>query len=327
MKKWITITIIALLIVGGSIWFYQSKKDAAQPEQQVMTATVQKGDLKVQVSGSGSVSSINSSDITTESEGIIDEVLVDENDIVEKGDELATFTDGSDPITAPCNGTITSLTIEDGSRIQLNDVVGHITDYKNLQTVITVDELDITNLKKGQTAEMTADAFPDETFTGTVTAVAKEGTAENGVSSFEVTVQFKDPKALRIGMSTEVKITTESKENILYVPIEAVKISGDKKYVTLQDSNSSEDSEANSTQQEVETGINDDQHIEIVSGLKKRQTIELQVINSTNKESTNGEFPTKDKQDFPSNEGGASFPFPGNSGGQGMPSGQGRGGQ
>lgn len=328
MKKWIWIGVILVVLVGGSLWFYQSKKTAAPlEEQQVMTTAVQKGDIKVQVSGSGSVSSINSSDISSESEGIVDEVLVEMNEVVEEGDELVTFTDGSDPITAPHAGTITSLDIEDGSRVQLSQVVGHITDYETLQTVISVDELDISTIKEGQTAEITADAFPDETFEGTVTAVSKEGTATNGVSSFNVNVQLKDPKDLLIGMSTEVTITTESKEGVLYVPIESVRVNGDEKYVIVQES--SDNSEA-TTQQVVETGINDDQNIEIVSGLTEGQLVQLAVTINSNSQGQ-GFMRGSGGEGFPGAGGGQVFPsggqgFPsGGTGGQGFPGGAGRG--
>jgi len=287
VKKWISIVVILLLVVAGGIWFFQSRQTTAATtaEQQVMTSTVQRGDIEVNISGSGSVASINSSDVTSPSEGIVDEVLVEVNDVVSEGDELVTFTDGSDPITAPHAGTVTTFDVESGDRVQSGQTVSHITDYDTLQTVITVDELDISSVKEGQAAEITVSAFPDDTFTGKVTKVAKEGTAENGVSSFEVTVQFDEPKEVLIGMSTEVKITTNSKQNVLYVPIESVKINGDKKYVTVQESSSNESAEEAATKQVVvETGINDDKNIEITSGLEEGQVIQLtlQVSNSTN---------------------------------------------
>lgn len=276
MKKWISIGAVVILLAGGGLWFYKGNQTAATTaEAQVMTSTVQKGNIEVQVSGSGTVASINSNDVTTSAGGEVDEVLVSVNDVVEAGTELVTFTDGSDPITAPHAGTITTLDVEAGSNLQNGQVVAHITDYVTLQTVISVDELDIASIKEGQAAKVTASAYPDEAFTGTVTKVSQEGTSTNGVSSFEVTVQFDDPKELLIGMSTEVSITTESKQNVLYVPIEAVKINGNEKYVTVQESATSEEEEAVTSQQVVETGINDEQNIEIVSGLEEGQIVQL----------------------------------------------------
>ncbi|MCV9888517.1 efflux RND transporter periplasmic adaptor subunit [Metabacillus halosaccharovorans] len=322
MKKWISIIVIVILAVGGGIWFFQSRQTATPVSAQAMTTTVQKGNIQVEVSGSGTVASINSSDITADLEGEVEEVLVEVNDVVEEGDEIITFTDGSDPITAAHAGTITTIDVESGSRIQNSQVVGHITDYETLETVISVDELDITKMKAGQNAEITASAFPDETFEGTVTEVSKEGTAENGVSSFSVTVQLKDPKSLLIGMSTEVNVITERKQDVLYVPIESVQVNGEEKYVTIQEAASS-NADASTSDQVVETGINDDQNIEIISGLTEGQTIELPVTTTSGNESTQ-ELPGAGReQGFPGSGSGQGFPSGG--GGQMMPGGTGRG--
>lgn len=323
MKKWISIIIIIMLVAGGGIWFFHGRQTATTVSAQAMTTTVQRGDIQVEVSGSGTVASINSTDFTADIEGEVEEVLVEANDVVKEGDELITFTDGSDPITAVHAGTITTIDVENGSRVQNSQVLGHITDYETLETVISVDELDISKMKVGQTAEITASAFPDEIYEGAVTEVSKEGTAENGVSSFSVTVQLKDPKSLLIGMSTEVNIITESKQDVLYVPIESVKVNGEEKYVTIQES-ASIDAEASTTDQVVETGVNDDQNIEIISGLSEGQTIQLPVNTSTSSESNQG-FPGGDRgQGFPGTTGnGQGFPTGG--AGQGIPSGTGRG--
>ena len=322
VKKWISIIVIVLLAAGGGIWFLQSRQTVTPVAAQAMTSTVQKGDIQVEVSGSGTVASINSTDITADLEAEVEEVLVEVNDVVEEGDELITFTDGSDPITAAHAGTITTIDVESGSRVQNSQVVGHITDYETLESVISVDELDITKMEVGQTAEITASAFPDETYEGKVTEVSKEGTAENGVSSFSVTVELNDPKSLLIGMSTEVNVITESKQDILYVPIESVKVNGEEKYVTIQDSASS-DAAASTTDQVVETGINDDQNIEIISGLTEGQIIELPVTTTSSSQSTQEFSGAGRDQGFPGSGTGQGFPSSG--GGQMMPSGTGRG--
>jgi multidrug efflux pump subunit AcrA (membrane-fusion protein) len=312
LKKWISIGVVVILLAGGGFWFYKSNQTVATAETQVMTSTVQRGDIEVQVSGSGTVASINSNDVAATSGGKVDEVLVSINEIVEEGTELVTFTDGSNPITAPHTGTVTTLDVEAGDNLQNGQVVAHITDYATLQTVISVDELDIGSMKEGQTAKITASAYPTETFTGTVTKVSKEGTSTNGVSSFEVTVQFDDPKELLIGMSTEVTITTESKQRVLYVPIEAVKINGNEKYVTIQESKTRENEEAVTTQQVVETGINDEQNIEIVSGLEEGQIIQLAITISSSSDSATDRGVMKD---FSGTGGASGFP----SGGMGTP--------
>ncbi|MFJ7930392.1 efflux RND transporter periplasmic adaptor subunit [Peribacillus sp. NPDC096448] len=288
MKKLIMIGTVLVLAIGGCVWFFM--KDNAEPViAKSVTATVEKGDLEVQISGSGSVAAINSEDITSSVTGEVDEVLVEKNELVEKGDELITFTDGSDPITAPFDGTVTTMDVEEGDRVSSSEVLAHVTDYKKLKTTISVDELDVPSVKKGQTVEIKASAFEDETFTGEVTSVAKEGTYENGVSSFDVTIKIDKPGDMKIGMSTEVSILTNSVKDALYVPIEAVQIDGEEKYVNIQQSGTTEGAASTKTKTVVETGISNDRYIEITSGLEEGQFVSLPITINESSTGSGGE--------------------------------------
>ncbi|MED4073762.1 efflux RND transporter periplasmic adaptor subunit [Priestia endophytica] len=208
---------------------------------------------------------------------IVDTVNIKEGQTVNKGTTLMTFTDGS-ILQAPAKGTITSLAAGSGDSVQGSTTVAHITDYSSLETTISVDELDITNIEEGQSVEVTASAFPDEKFEGTVTEVASEGTSSNGVSTFDVTVQITDPKNLKVGMSTEASIEVESKQGALYIPVEAVYESGDEKYVLVPTSSS--DSSQSTKKVTVETGISNDTSVEITKGLSEGDTVQIPKVSS-----------------------------------------------
>ncbi|MGG0383142.1 efflux RND transporter periplasmic adaptor subunit [Priestia endophytica] len=208
---------------------------------------------------------------------IVDTVNVKEGQTVNKGTTLMTFTDGS-ILQSPAKGTITSLAAGSGDSVQGSTTVAHITDYSSLETTISVDELDITNIEEGQSVEVTASAFPDEKFEGTVTEVASEGTSSNGVSTFDVTVQITDPKNLKVGMSTEASIEVESKQGALYIPVEAVYESGDEKYVLVPTSSS--DSSQSAKKVTVETGISNDTSVEITKGLSEGDTVQIPKVSS-----------------------------------------------
>ena len=320
MKKLIMIGTFLVLAIGGSVWFFM--KDTAEPViAKSVTATVEKGDLEVQISGSGSVAAINSEDITSSVTGEVDEVLVEKNELVEKGDELITFTDGSDPITAPFDGTVTTMDVEEGDRVSSSEVLAHVTDYKKLKTTISVDELDVPSVKKGQTVEIKASAFEDETFTGEVTSVAKEGTYENGVSSFDVTIKIDNPGDIKIGMSTEVSILTNSVKDALYVPIEAVQIDGEEKYVNIQQSGTTEGDA--STKKVVETGISNDRYIEITSGLEEGQFVSLPITINESSTGSDGEGMRRGQGGEIRMQSGSGMPSGGMPNGGGMPSGKG----
>ncbi|PLS05555.1 efflux RND transporter periplasmic adaptor subunit [Neobacillus cucumis] len=286
MKKWIWI-LISLLVVGyvGYQWFH-SKSSAASTSDttQVRTATVQKGKLEVTISGSGTVEPVTTEDIkATDDNNEIDEVLVAAGDKVSKGDELVTFTDDSDPITAPADGTITTVSVASGDRITKGMVVAHLTNYEDLQTVVQVDELDIPKVKVNQTVNLTVSAYPDVTYTGKVTDVAEEGTSTNGSSTFAVTIHIDKPTNLKVGMSTEAAILTASKTDALYVPADAIYTNNNEKYVIVASSGTSSDSstEAAGQQKSVKTGISTDEYIEITEGVTEGEIVQLPQLSSS----------------------------------------------
>jgi HlyD family secretion protein len=142
-----------------------------------------------------------------------------------------------DPITAPIDGTLATFSIAKGDTIGgqagTNGSLGEVVDYDHLQMVVGVDELDIPKVKKDQETTVLVEALPDETFTGKVTEIAEEGTASNGVSSFNVTLALNEVKNLKVGMSAEASILVQQKADALYLPIEAVQSFGGRYFVMV----------------------------------------------------------------------------------------------
>jgi multidrug efflux pump subunit AcrA (membrane-fusion protein) len=292
MKKWIWILVSVVVIGFVGFQYYKSKTVSTEAAAQTRTAVVQQGKLEVKISGSGTVEPVTSEDIkSTIDNDEIDEVLVSTGDKVSEGDELITFTDDSDPITAPVDGTITTVSVLEGERVTNGQVVAHLTDYKDLQTVVQVDELDITKIKKKQTVSLTVSAYPDSTFTGKVTEIAAEGTSANGTSTFDVTIHIDQPKNLKVGMSTEASILTQSKENALYVPVDGVYTNNNEKYVivTSASSDTSSSVAAGASQQKtVKTGISTDEYVELTEGVTAGETIQLPELATSSSSSSQG---------------------------------------
>jgi HlyD family secretion protein len=293
-KKKIIIASAVVVVAIAGILSYVLWPDGNQNVNaaKLNTATVSKGNILVGVSGSGSVSAINSESLRTKEAGEVDTVMVKKGDLVKKGDVLITFvandledklkeatkslqnlktelenkqenyktlamnnaTDEElesaktaidkaksdivdqedsittihedmvppDPLTAPIDGTITAVNITDGEQAQNGSELFTMTDYVNLSVTVQVDELDIPQIKLDQASTITLDALEDKEFAGKVIDIAKEGTSSNGVSLFNVTVGLNDSEGVLVGMSAEVAITIEEKNDILTVPIEAV---------------------------------------------------------------------------------------------------------
>ncbi|MEH7107903.1 efflux RND transporter periplasmic adaptor subunit [Bacillus sp. JJ1764] len=310
MKKWIWI-VISVVIVGyvGYMWYHSKSSSSEAATTQISSATVQKGKLEVKISGSGTIEPVTSEDIKVkDANDEIDEVLVSAGSKVSAGDELVTFTDDSDPITAPVDGTITSVSVSTGERVTKGQAVAHLTNYTDLQTVVAVDELDIAKVKVNQTVSLTVTPYPDATYTGMVTAVANEGTSESGSSTFDVTIHLVKSDNLKVGMSTEAEILAESKDNALYVPVDAVHTKNETKYVNVMKSSSNSAGSSKTEQRTIKTGISNDDYIEITEGVTEGDYIKL---------------PKRTASTSTSNQGGMMPGFDGMDGGTRPPSGNG----
>ena len=201
-------------------------------------------------------------------------------------------------IYAPFSGTLTLNDIEQGNSIKQGDILGSIANYDIMEFSINVDELDIAKIKEGQNVRVTIDALPDTTdkpLKGIVSKIAVEGTSSNGVSIYPVTIKIEKNEALKGSMSANGEIIVNEKKDVLYVPIDAVVKMNGKDYVRVapgaggaskaarnrnSDTNGvevKEDTKQNTELQielrEVITGISNAEYIEIVSGLKERETV------------------------------------------------------
>lgn len=293
MRKFWTIVIIVILLVGaGTFWLLTRHKSAVAQTLYPVTS-VQKGTIASNVSGSGDLKPDIDEDITIGSDDAaktIDTVDVSANDTVKKGDKLLTFTDGT-TLVAPHSGTITKVNVYAGDRTTAGRAVAHLTNYGDLDAVIQVDELDIPKIKDGQAVSVDVNAYPNKTFSGKVTSIAKEGTDTNGVSTFEVTVHLTKDTGLKSGMTATASVVIKKQTNVLYLPSGAVHETGSQSYVYLTSNSSSSESsksgfgsytgqmdQKRGRMVTVKTGIHNDQSIAIKSGLTEGQAVQLTAI-------------------------------------------------
>ena len=83
---------------------------------------------------------------------------------------------------------------------------------------MSIDELDISKVKTGQTVQITAEAAGDASFRGIVENVSLESANNNGITTYPVSVTVKDPKGLLPGMNVNGKILLEESKNALVIP-------------------------------------------------------------------------------------------------------------
>jgi HlyD family secretion protein len=127
-------------------------------------------------------------------------------------------------VTAPISGTITAIDTQTGDLVAAGTVAFTIDDLSHLYVDISVSEVDINQVKVGQTAEITFDAIADKTYTGKVTDIATEGTSSSGAVNYTATVELTDADAqIKPGMTASANITVTQKTGVLLVPSSAIR--------------------------------------------------------------------------------------------------------
>jgi len=171
---------------------------------------VQVGDIIAKISSTDADSSLRSQKINVKNAQLAMEDLYD---------QLEDYN-----ITSTITGTVIQKTSKAGETLD-NDtstVMAVIADMSAMTFTINVDELDISQVEKGQTVSITADALSGETFSGTVTNVSKVGTSSNGVTSYPVEVTIAEYGDLLPGMNVNATIVVESRTNVLIIPSSAL---------------------------------------------------------------------------------------------------------
>ena len=172
-------------------------------------------------------------------------------------------------ITAPISGTGIKKSYKVGDKVQNGSsasALAVIYDMSSVTFQMNIDELDISNVKTGQTVEVTADAFENEKFSGKVTNISLEGTSSNGVTYYPVTVTLDEVGGLLPGMNVDGVIIVDSVENALAVPADALQRGN---LVYVKDDSVTEAQgrvPAGFREVKVGTGLISSDYVEIVSG-------------------------------------------------------------
>lgn len=223
-------------------------------------------------------------------------------------------------IYAPMSGTISKLSVELGERVvgtaqMAGTEIVRVANLNNMEVEVDVNETDIVKVNLGDSTIVEVDAYLKREFKGIVTEIANS--AENVMSSDQVT-NFKvkvrilpesyedltegkpdNYSPFRPGMTATVDIITESKNNIIAVPISAIVIKKDtssikKKYNSKKVAKKEKETDKKfecvfvkkgeeAILRVIETGIQDDSNIEITSGLTEGEEVIIGPYNTVTK--------------------------------------------
>ena len=131
-------------------------------------------------------------------------------------------------ITSPIDGVVLSKSVEEGQTVAASfstpELFTIAQDLTNMQVIADIDEADIGGVKTGQRVTFTVDAFPDDTFQGSVKQVRQQATTESNVVTYEVVISAPNNSLkLKPGLTANVTIFTLEKNSVLAVPAKALR--------------------------------------------------------------------------------------------------------
>ena len=131
-------------------------------------------------------------------------------------------------ITSPIDGVVLSKAVEEGQTVAASfntpELFTIAQDLTNMRVIADIDEADIGGVKEGQRVTFTVDAFPEDTFEGSVTQVRQQATTESNVVTYEVVISAPNVDLkLKPGLTANVTIFTLEKNDVLTVPAKALR--------------------------------------------------------------------------------------------------------
>jgi macrolide-specific efflux system membrane fusion protein len=288
-----------LIIIGVGIFILISIiiSSLSSPKQTIeQEAKLTPRDLRMEFRVAGGVTARNMIPIKSPVSGRIEEVLVNEGDVVKRGQiifwisssERAAMIDAAravgesefqrwqeiyrpTPVVAPMNGFIIRREKEPGQTITQTEAILRMAD--DLIVSVNIDETDFRYIKIGNKVNMFLDAYPNQYFEGIIEHISYDSVNINNVIVYEVKIRpLKKPKMFRSGMTATTVITADSKDGVLSIPNVFISEKGGKKTVMVRAVNSRK---REFKTREVKTGVSDGKYIEILSGLNPDEIVVL----------------------------------------------------
>jgi len=316
MKKTIKWVVILLVLVGIGYGYRNRKSSQKENLAPVYkSVTVETRSLVSSVESTGEIQPRNRLDVKPPIAGRLEELLVDEGDLVTKGQilgwvsstERATLLDAAlatseeelgywkklykpTPLISPLKGTIIARNFEPGQSISSADAVVVIAD--DLIVVANLDETDIGLVSNGQKVNVWLEAYPDTKFPCEVEKIAYDARIVSNVTMYEVDVRpLKLPDFARSGMTANLEFVLQERSNVLAVLTAAIQDADGQTEVLVPSANL----DAPETRP-VEVGISDDRYTEIISGLEGGDEVLVQKIKTGQVKSATTPFTPKKKK-------------------------------
>lgn len=264
-KKLLLLVLVLALVIGYvCVFVLPELRKEATVTYDGYTASV--GNISNSMDFSGSISVVNYETLTAASEGTVRQVYVTEEQQVKEGDKLIRLSNG-ETLKANFDGHINQLNVENGDSVSAGDGLVQIVDFENMQVTFRVDEYDIANISVGQECRVTVTAL-DSTFGSSISHINRIPSNSQGTAYYTVTADFVVTENVLPGMQVTVVIPQEEALNTIVLNKSALSFDrNNSAYVLKKDEN------GELVQSPVEIGVDNDNYVEILSGVAEGETV------------------------------------------------------
>ncbi|MFC1889915.1 efflux RND transporter periplasmic adaptor subunit [Thermodesulfobacteriota bacterium] len=168
-------------------------------------------------------------------------------------------------IRAPLDGVISERHVKVGDLVTTTKKLFQIVDMGSLQAVVHVPERDYNRVRAGQPAEISVDSIPNRTFSGSVARINPVIDPDSGTMKVTVDIGEESP-LLKPGLFIRVRIVTDTHEDALLVPKEAVVLEKASSKIFVVSGGSAQE-------RVIETGYENYLWVEVVGGLKEGEDV------------------------------------------------------
>jgi len=183
-------------------------------------------------------------------------------------------------IKAPISGVVIKKLAEEGEIIApVSQILLIIGDLSRMEIKTEINEIDINNIKVGQSAEIKFDAIDGRSFQGQVSKIASVGKKRGNIVTYQVGIDILDADyQIKPDMSCNIDLIIKKVENVIYLPIEAVMKKEKKDSVLVK-------KEKVFVWETVTLGVNNDSYVAIKTGLKEGDEVKYFTSTTRMKES------------------------------------------
>lgn len=272
-RKKLLVRLLVLTIVAGlgagAFYLFALPALSAGATTTYESYTARKGTISNSLSFSGNVSVKDNLTYTASNAATVRQILVETGQKVEAGDRLMRLSSG-ETVKADFSGEVNQILVEQGDEVATGAQLIQIVDFDNMEVSMRVDEYKISRLSVGQTCQVTVTAL-EQSFDSNISHINRVSSSGGSTAYYTVTASLTADENVLPGMQVTVTIPQEEAVDAVILNRDALSFTMNNSAFVLMQNDAGE-----MEQKQVEIGVDNDNYVEIVSGLEEGDVVYVQ---------------------------------------------------